>query len=103
MGCILPFEQLVIRPTGEISLCCQDALGCYTLGDIRQMTLDEIWYGESFTKIRYALLKKGRQSLNLCKCCDVPAISRAYAFEMLRHSLPGYQNKNKFALSKYDA
>jgi radical SAM protein with 4Fe4S-binding SPASM domain len=108
MGCILPFEQLVIRPTGEISLCCQDALGCYTLGDIRKMTLDEIWYGESFTKVRSALLKNGRQSLNLCKRCDVPAISRAYACEMfvcemLRHLLPWYQNKNKFALSKYDA
>ncbi|HQQ88253.1 MAG TPA: SPASM domain-containing protein [Smithellaceae bacterium] len=103
MGCILPFEQLVIRPKGEISLCCQDALGRYTLGDMRKMTLDEIWYGEPFTKVRYALLEKGRQSLNLCKRCDGPAISRTYAFEMLRHLLPWYRNKNKFALSKYDA
>lgn len=103
MGCILPFEQLVIRPTGKISLCCQDALGRYTLGDAQKMTLDEIWYGEPFTEVRYALLKKGRQLLNLCNRCDVPAISRAYAFERLRHLLPWYQKKNKFELSNYDA
>jgi radical SAM protein with 4Fe4S-binding SPASM domain len=68
--CVYPFKQLVIRPTGEISLCCNDPLGKYTLGDLRKQAITEVWYGGSFKKIRN-LIAAGRKNLEACKHCDV--------------------------------
>jgi Predicted Fe-S oxidoreductases len=79
MGCMAPFNQLVIRPTGEVSLCCQDALGKYTMGNAKEMTLDEIWYGPKFMAIRRHFQEKGRKEQSLCGHCDVPPISRTDA------------------------
>lgn len=69
ISCILPWKQLVIRPTGEISLCCQDALGKYTLGDLNHQSIKEIWHSESYKKIRQSI-REGRKNIDLCKYCD---------------------------------
>ena len=34
VSCFLPFSQLIIRPDGKISQCCEDAVGRATLGDL---------------------------------------------------------------------
>ena len=68
--CFLPFRQIIIRPTGKISLCCNDALGKYTLGDVNKQTLDEIWHSEEHERIRDEMIKHGRKNLMLCKDCD---------------------------------
>ncbi len=70
-GCLLPFRQIVVRPTGEISLCCQDALGQITLGNAEREDLKDIWFGPSFKEIRWQLLENGRKSLKVCNQCDV--------------------------------
>ena len=68
--CSLPFSQMVVRPTGEVSLCCNDALGKYTLGNLNNNTIWEIWEGEQYTKIRAEMSENGRKNLLLCKNCD---------------------------------
>ena len=68
--CSLPFEQLVIRPDGKISLCCNDALGEYTMGDINKTPIMEIWYGDQYKRIREKLITTGRKGLHLCETCD---------------------------------
>ena len=68
--CTRPFSQLVIRPTGEISLCCNDALGKYTMGDLNVQTISEIWNSEKFKSVREEMLKNGRKNLMLCNQCD---------------------------------
>lgn len=69
MSCILPFKQLVIRPDGKISLCCNDPLGKFTLGDLNKQSLIEIWYSKKYSIIRNKL-SKGRKNICLCKYCD---------------------------------
>lgn len=65
-----PFEQVVIRPDGKISLCCNDATGKVTMGDLTKDTLLTIWRGEKYQSIRKTMLQN--RSLNpLCKDCDV--------------------------------
>ena len=32
--CALPFKQLIVRPDGKVSLCCNDPYGKCTLGDL---------------------------------------------------------------------
>ena len=68
--CSLPFRQLIIRPTGEVSLCCNDALGKYTLGDLRTQSISEIWNSEKYNAIRQSMLRKDRKKSR----CAVTAI-----------------------------
>lgn len=69
MSCILPYKQIVIRPDGRISLCCNDPYGKNTLADLNKMTLKEAWHSERYEKVRRTL-RSGRRSINLCRYCD---------------------------------
>jgi radical SAM protein with 4Fe4S-binding SPASM domain len=67
--CLVPFNQLIIRPDGKLSLCCQDALGKYTLGDVSKQTLLEAWHSEVYHTIREQLIES-RENVALCRYCD---------------------------------
>ena len=67
--CVLPFKQIIVRPTGQISLCCNDALGKYTLGDLSKDKLLDVWYGPKFSMVRKCLYE-GRENWGNCKYCD---------------------------------
>jgi radical SAM protein with 4Fe4S-binding SPASM domain len=80
--CIYPFSQITIRPDGRVSLCCNDAYGNYTLGDVTAQTLNDVWNGDIYWSIRKELLR-GRNRLPMCKNCDVfqiesPTATRIY-------------------------
>ena len=68
-SCLWPFSQIVIRPTGQLSLCCNDALGSMTMGDLTKERLIDIWRGEKYMKLRRSLLET-RQTVDLCAKCD---------------------------------
>lgn len=68
--CILPFRQMIIRPDGKVSLCCNDPLGKNTLGDVTQDTLVDIWYNDRFGMVRRCLAQ-GRGNWKHCEYCDV--------------------------------
>lgn len=68
--CALPFSQLVVRPDGRVSLCCNDALGRMTLGDLGSQGVSDVWFGPAFAAVRAAMLDKGRAGLPLCRGCD---------------------------------
>jgi len=67
--CILPYKQLIIRPDGKVSLCCNDAIGKYTLGDVNKEKITDIWYGPRFKMVRDCLYK-GRENWGQCRYCD---------------------------------
>lgn len=67
--CVLPFKQMIIRPTGQVSLCCNDAVGRYTLGDLNKEKLLDVWYGPRFGMVRKCLYE-GRENWGNCKYCD---------------------------------
>jgi organic radical activating enzyme len=67
--CVLPYKQMIIRPTGQISLCCNDAIGKFTLGDLNKERLLDIWYGPRFDMVRKCLYE-GRENWGNCKYCD---------------------------------
>ncbi len=69
--CPLPFRQFIIRPTGEVSLCCNDPLGRYTLGDMNTQTIAEVWHSEKYEAVRREMLTNNRKNLMLCRDCDV--------------------------------
>lgn len=67
--CVLPFKQIIVRPDGKISLCCNDALGKYTLGDLTKERLTDVWYGPRFQMVRKCLYE-GRENWGQCQNCD---------------------------------
>lgn len=68
--CILPYIQMVIRPDGKVSRCCQDAYGIETLGDLNIQSVSEVWNGEEYNKLRNDLkVKRGER--RVCKNCDI--------------------------------
>lgn len=68
-SCLWPFSQIVIRPDGKLSLCCNDALGQMTMGDLTQDKLIDIWRGEKYSTLRKSLLFS-RKNVKLCYDCD---------------------------------
>lgn len=69
-GCFRPFEQMVIRPTGAVGMCCNDVLGEATLGDVSAASIAAVWNGPAFAELRQALARHGRGTLPLCRQCD---------------------------------
>jgi radical SAM protein with 4Fe4S-binding SPASM domain len=70
-SCRYPFDQLVIRPDGKVSLCANDVYGRVTLGDAARDSLAGIWYGEDYRRLRAELSANGRRNLPVCNTCDV--------------------------------
>ena len=69
MSCILPYKQMIIRPDGKTSLCCNDPYGKNTLADLNKVSLKDAWYSQNAERIRYRLRKR-RTNIKLCKFCD---------------------------------
>lgn len=67
--CALPFQQMIIRPDGKVSLCCNDPLGKVTLGDVSKQSIVDIWNSSCYNEIRKKI-KKGRESIYQCINCD---------------------------------
>lgn len=67
--CILPYKQMIIRPDGQVSLCCNDPLGRNTLGDLTKDSILEVWNNQRFKVIRQALYE-GRENWPHCRFCD---------------------------------
>ncbi|MBF0145852.1 MAG: radical SAM/SPASM domain-containing protein [Magnetococcales bacterium] len=96
-GCYLPFTQMVIRPSGQVSKCCNDALGQVTLGDVHSATIEEIWNNPIYTDIRHNLLTRGRKSETLCRTCDVSSVTGM----LFKKILAGHQFYNSSNLGRH--
>ncbi|HEY7608578.1 MAG TPA: radical SAM protein [Alphaproteobacteria bacterium] len=73
--CAYPFFQMVIRPDGKLSMCCNDALGEDTLGDVATEGVKGAWLNANRRSVQQAMLK-GRHTIPLCAKCDNLAWSR---------------------------
>jgi radical SAM protein with 4Fe4S-binding SPASM domain len=67
--CFLPFSQLIIRPDGKVSQCCEDALGRATLGDLSSQTLSEAWNSPERRALQERI-RRGRADDPICLGCD---------------------------------
>ena len=68
-ACCLPYVQMVVRPDGKISLCCNDALGENTLGDLTKNRILDIWNGALYDRVRKRI-SSGRYNFASCKYCN---------------------------------
>lgn len=69
--CLLPFIQMIVRPDGKLSLCCNDPLGEYTMADLNNVSLLEAWNSQIYKQIRSDEgIGATRQKVKKCAMCD---------------------------------
>ncbi len=71
-GCHLPSHQVIIRPDGKMSICCNDATGQTTVGDITENGIVAAWNSPEYVALRYKVLGD-RSLLPPCRECDTLA------------------------------
>ena len=70
-ACNLPFSQLIIRPDGTLGKCCNDPLSDMILGDLKNESLVEAWYGKNYQELRKEMYYNGRHRISGCEHCDI--------------------------------
>jgi len=73
--CAYPFFQMVIRPDGKVSMCCNDALGQMTLGDVAADGIRKAWNSPERQEMQ-KIMRQGRDGIPLCANCDNLAWAR---------------------------
>ena len=74
--CKTLWHNLVIAWDGRVLPCCFDFDAKSVMGDIRVQTLDEIWNGPAYVKLRQLELQ-GRNNTPLCaNCTQAPGHER---------------------------
>ena len=68
LPCWSVFTEGHVRSDGTFSLCCFDADGRFTVGDLKQNSFMEIWHSEAFSRVRQAHLKKNVAG-TVCEDC----------------------------------
>lgn len=70
-ACISPFGSMAIHYDGRVGLCGVDYGGKCLMGDFSRKTIEEIWRGNKFNKVRDLHLSKQRNVIELCRGCDL--------------------------------
>jgi radical SAM protein with 4Fe4S-binding SPASM domain len=70
LPCHRPSNMLVIRPSGDVVLCCADMYSRVVMGNVEQQSLVEIWNADRFVRYRERLKLGQRSTLDLCRDCS---------------------------------
>jgi hypothetical protein len=69
--------QSLYRQTGAWSLVCRDPHGQYTLGNLLEESLQEIWNGTKLRKFRKAVFNN-QASVGICQLCPGEGVARLF-------------------------
>lgn len=69
--CIRPSKEIVIGSDGTVPLCCADGLWKLIMGDVKKTALKDIWFSDSFKRVRNSLANGDRSCTEICMSCDV--------------------------------
>jgi MoaA/NifB/PqqE/SkfB family radical SAM enzyme len=72
-GCVLPWTQLYIDPSGSLRLCCNAWDDFPPLGDFSAVNFRRVWNNDRYVELRASMLR-GRPVYARCHNC--PALAR---------------------------
>ena len=68
--CHEPLRRMIVNHRGEMLLCCDDGIGRFGLGNVRDASLRELWFSERHRELVRALLVPGGRSVHPhCESC----------------------------------
>lgn len=73
MICPYPFYSLIINADGEVTVCCADWKRKLMLGNLRDISLKQIWNGDLLHKFWIDLASKRKNSYEMCRKCLLPS------------------------------
>ncbi|MBI4683348.1 MAG: radical SAM protein [Nitrospirae bacterium] len=69
--CFVKRGGISILVDGRVSVCCGDLTNTLIVGDLKNETFGEIFYGRSLSSIRGMMLTGERSKLEVCGTCDL--------------------------------
>lgn len=69
--CFHTYAGLAIQWNGNVVPCCRDFLGEYSLGNVNEEPINEIWNNKKMRKLRKMLVHKRYKEIPLCRNCDM--------------------------------
>jgi radical SAM protein with 4Fe4S-binding SPASM domain len=71
--CSEPLRRLIINHRGDMLMCCDDMTGNFDLGNVREKSLEELWFSDRHQDMVLALQKRGGRSVHPhCESCPRP-------------------------------
>lgn len=67
--CARPFREIAFRHDGSVAICCNDFRGEYPIGNVLNISIDDIWYSPKMESARKFLYNKDR-SFKPCYGCN---------------------------------
>jgi radical SAM protein with 4Fe4S-binding SPASM domain len=62
------FSTIVIDVDGNVPACCFDKSGKYSFGNLKHVSLNEVWWGETANRFRQTILRN-RKKIDICNNC----------------------------------
>ncbi len=93
-ACTFPWNVLVIFWNGTVLPCTQDFFGHYTLGNVKESHLLDIWNNDKSTHLRSKLTQAQIDEFQTCSQCDRPwrkrlfGVPREYLWKFIRNKMP---------------
>ncbi len=68
--CTLYNRWLIVNWDGTVSHCCDDISGIFDLGNLKDLSMREVWFGSRNRELVRTLSRAGgRRSFDYCRCC----------------------------------
>lgn len=67
--CPAPFYMSSVAANGDVTICCVDWSWSSKVGNLKDQSLKEIWYGPALQEIRRKLLTGQRRTIKSCANC----------------------------------
>lgn len=75
--CGQPFQRIVLKVNGNVTVCCPDTWDALTVGNWRTEKLYDIWHGEKFTEIRRKHREGNYHEIDTCARCTYPLLEKS--------------------------
>jgi radical SAM protein with 4Fe4S-binding SPASM domain len=86
-ACVRPFEMITVNPRGDTALCSNDVFFQHVTGNVMKQSLQEIWHGEEYRRVRRAMIEGDRTCTSICQVCDFKGYRKSQVGGALRKRL----------------
>lgn len=71
IACPMAFTTMAVRSNGDVSPCCVDFVGGTNLGNMKELTLKEIWNSDKWYEFQKMQLENRKHKNFSCARCDI--------------------------------
>jgi radical SAM protein with 4Fe4S-binding SPASM domain len=75
ISCTNPFSSMIVLTNGKVVACCRDSKYKINLGNLSNQSLEEVWFGEKYSKLRTIQENKQWSKNKICNNCFTWACS----------------------------